>query len=215
MIMDPSRVLLLGEYATVAESGSETELGAREAEVRLFIEALWSQAGASGRRRFMEAVGERADAMPWVAVRTRTPSESSPDVAPPAIELLLDSEPMGDEGVAAHRLDMEDDAVRRVLEALRSWDTEELDRALTPSGWSLGETDESSPEANAGTDDAGINPEVDAESGSDGAGDEDPDGALVLPESVTAASEWWPWALAVGGLGAVGTALWLAFDGEE
>jgi len=214
MIIDPSRVLLLGEYATLAESGSETELGAREAEVRVFIEALWSAAGGGGRRRFMEAVGPRSSAMPWVAVKAREPGEGGEGLAPPAIELLMDTEPMGDEGVAAHHLDPESEAAELSIKALRAWDWEVLGRVLTPSGWRLEDIDEDSSEGTGGGEGEG-----EVEDGPEPAAD-DPDeqesgGALVFPESVTVTRQWWPWALAAGGIGIVGTALWLVVERKE
>ncbi len=207
MIIDPSRVLLLGEFATLAESGSETELGAREAEVRVFIEALWSAAGGGGRRRFMEAVGPSSSAMPWVAVKAREPGEGGEGLAPPAIELLMDTEPMGDEGVAAHQLDPESEAAERSLKALREWDWEVLGRVLTPSGWRLEDIEEDSSEGTGGDESEG-EVEVEVEDGHEPAADEpdeqEPGGSLVLPESVTVTRTWWPWAIAVGGVGVVG-----------
>ncbi len=225
MIIDPSRVLLLGEYATLAESGSETELGAREAEVRVFIEALWSAAGGGGRRRFMEAVGPRSSAMPWVAVKAREPGEGGEGLAPPAIELLMDSEPMGDEGVAAHLLDPETEAAELSLKALREWDWEVLGRVLTPSGWRLEIIDEDSPEGTASVGDEDAKNEGEGEGEGEVVDDPEPaannsdeqesGGALVFPESVTVTRQWWPWALAAGGIGIVGTALWLVVERKE
>ncbi len=214
MIIDPSRVLLLGEYATLAESGSETELGAREAEVRVFIEALWSAAGGGGRRRFMEAVGARSSAMPWVAVKAREPGEGGDGLAPPAIELLMDTESMGDEGVAAHLLDPETEAAELRLNALREWDWEVLGRVLTPSGWRLEDIDEDSSEGTGG-DEGEVEVEDGPEPAADEHGEQDPGGSLVLPESVTVTRTWWPWALAAGGIGIVGTALWLVVERKE
>jgi len=219
MIIDPSRVLLLGEYATLAESGSETELGAREAEVRVFIEALWSAAGAAGRRRFMEAVGAHASKMPWVAVRARGPGEDAESLAPPAIELLLDTAPMGDEGVAAHHLDAENEAAQRSLAAIRAWDWDVLEQVLTPSGWRLEDIDGLSPEVPAKVGDPDTkddsDPDPDPEPAAESAGEEESGGVLVFPESVTVTRTWWPWALAAGGIGVVGTALWLAVGHKE
>ena len=224
MIIDPSRVLLLGEYATLAESGSETELGAREAEVRVFLEALWSAAGAAGRRRFMEAVGAHASKMPWVAVGARGPDEDAESLAPPAAELLLDTTPMGDEGVAAHHLDAESEAAQRCLEAIRAWDWDLLDQVLTPSGWRLEDLDAVFAEVPAEVGDPDTKDDSDSGSGSDPEpapenageeGEEDSGGALVFPESVTVTRTWWPWALAAGGIGVVGTALWLAAGRKE
>jgi len=211
MIIDPSRVLLLGEYATLAESGSEAELGAREAEVRVFIEALWSAAGPGGRQRFMKSVAGQSSAMPWIAVRVPELIESAERGAPPVVELLLDTKPLGDEDIPEYHLEDHDEAAQRVLTAIRAWEWDVLHPILTPSGWRLEDIGEGSPEdSSAADDDAAIDPT--SEAGND---EEESGGALVFPGDVTATKPWWPWALAAGGIGVVGSFLWLTADRED
>ncbi len=208
MYVDPSRVALLVTYAELAESGSEAELEAREAEVRLFVESAWAAASAEGRRRFMDAAGEASGAMPWAAVMVPENADELDLRGPAALELILGQEDLGDEGVGSYRLDTEGDEGREALAALKAWDLAVLRVIAAPAGWQV--------EKIGGALAPGERPIDDVDDVDDGhvrdaddLADEEQDlsergSGGASPGASARRASWWPWAAVVGGLGVAG-----------
>jgi hypothetical protein len=68
MYIDPSRVDMLARYSARLAAATPEQLSALEGEVRLFIEALWTEASAEARARFLDAVRRVGPPMPWSAI---------------------------------------------------------------------------------------------------------------------------------------------------
>jgi len=213
MYVDPSRMALLAAYAELAESGSAAELGAREAEVRLFVESAWAAAPAEGRRRFMDAVGEASESMPWAAVMVLEDAEGRALRGPAALELVLGQEDLGDEGVESYRIDPESGEGREALAAIRAWDLAVIREIAAPAGWRVERLADPVPPNERpvdDVDDGGVDADSNDEESS-GAADEDQgpseggDGqSSAPPEESAPRAPWWPWAAVIGGLGVAG-----------
>jgi len=129
MYIDPSRVDMLARYSARLAAATPEQLGALEGEVRLFIEALWTEASAEARSRFLDAVRRVGPPMPWSALRV------APGGAPAALELILGQVDPDDEGVPSYRIDPKSEQGERALEALAAWDTQKLAALAAPGGW--------------------------------------------------------------------------------
>ncbi|MBK8266533.1 MAG: hypothetical protein IPK80_35060 [Nannocystis sp.] len=120
---------MLARYSARLAAATPEQLGALEGEVRLFIEALWTEASAEARSRFLDAVRRVGPPMPWSALRV------APGGAPAALELILGQVDPDDEGVPGYRIDPKSEQGERALEALAAWDTQKLTALATPGGW--------------------------------------------------------------------------------
>ena len=136
--VDPSRVQLALRYAELAERSPAEREPATE-DLKVFLAALWADATAAARNRYVVAAARPSVPPPWAAV-TRPPNPEELSVRGPAVvELLLGHGDPDDEGVPGYRLVAGDPDAEVVLAALREWDTEELARVAEPAGWRLGE----------------------------------------------------------------------------
>jgi hypothetical protein len=163
MYIDPSRVDMLARYSARLAAATPEQLGALEGEVRLFIEALWTEASAEARSRFLDAVRRVGPPMPWSAITAPPGARGGPSAAPAALELILGQADPDDEGVPAYRVDPKSDQGARALEALQAWDRATLGAIGAPAGWHLealdrpdvlrGEDDEIAPSAGASAPD--------------------------------------------------------------
>ena len=136
--VDPSRVQLALRYAELAERSPAEREPATE-DLKVFLAALWADATAAARNRYVVAAARPSVPPPWAAV-TRPPNPEELSVRGPAVvELLLGHGDPDDEGVPGYRLVAGDPHAEVVLAALREWDTEELARVAEPAGWRLGE----------------------------------------------------------------------------
>jgi hypothetical protein len=152
MYIDPSRVDMLARYSARLAAATPEQLGALEGEVRLFIEALWTEASAEARARFLDAVRRVGPPMPWSAITAPPGARGGPSAAPAALELILGQADPDDEGVPAYRVDPKSDQGARALEALQAWDRATMEAIGAPAGWHLEALDrESAPDGAAPT----------------------------------------------------------------
>ena len=210
MYVDPSRVLLLTEYARLAEEGAEAELSAREGEVRLFLEVLWAAASADGRQRYMDLMRGAESPSPWTAVTVPDGGQGGP----PALALILGQEDPGDEGVEAFRLEADSGHGAVVVAALNAWDWTVVEAVAKPSGWRLEALDdvERPDDELVGGD---VEDEDEREFGGPAAASAGEDVAEVSSELAPAAPTWWPWAAVAGGLGVAGVLALVARGSDD
>ena len=174
--VDPSRVQLALRYAELAERSPAEREPATE-DLKVFLAALWADATAAARNRYVVAAARPSVPPPWAAV-TRPPNPEELSVRGPAVvELLLGHGDPDDEGVPGYRLVAGDPHAEVVLAALREWDTEELARVAEPAGWRLGE-----PEG-AASEDAPADGVSESQSGSgQGKAENAPSGGVSEPQ---------------------------------
>ena len=210
MYVDPSRVLLLAEYARLAEEGAEAELAAREDEVRLFLEVLWAAASADGRQRYMDLMRGAESPSPWTAVTVPDGGQGGP----PALALILGQEDLGDVGVEAFRLEADSGHAAVVVAALNAWDRVVVEAVAKPSGWRLEALDdvERPDDELVGGD---VEDEVEREFGEPAEANAGEDIAEASSELAPAAPIWWPWAAVAGGLGVAGVLALVARGSDE
>ena len=205
MYVDPSRVLLLAEYARLAEEGAEAELAAREDAVRLFLEVLWAAASADGRQRYMDLMRGAESPSPWTAVTVPDGGQGGP----PALALILGQEDLGDEGVEAFRLEADSGHGAVVVAALNAWDRSVVEAVAKPSGWrlealdSVERPDEELEDADEGElgESVEVNPAEDI--------------VEAASEPTPAVPTWWLWAAVAGGLGVTGVLALVSGGSDE
>ncbi|MEZ4383388.1 MAG: hypothetical protein R3A79_18810 [Nannocystaceae bacterium] len=196
-------MLLLAEYARLAEEGAEAELAAREDEVRLFLEVLWAAASADGRQRYMDLMRGAESPSPWTAVTV-------PDGhgGPPAMALILGQEDPGGEGVEAFRLEADSGHGAVVVAALNAWDRSGMEAVAKPSGWRLEALDDvERPDELDDADEGELGELAEADAG-EGIGEASCDPAAAAPT-------WWPWAAVAGGLGVAGVLALVSRGSDE
>ena len=205
MYVDPSRVLLLAEYARLAEEGAEAELAAREDEVRLFLEVLWAAASADGRQRYMDLMRGAESPSPWTAVTVPDGGQGGP----PALALILGQEDPGDEGVEAFRLEADSGDGAVVVAALGAWDRSVVEAVAKPSGWRLEALDavERPDEELEDADEGEVGESVEVNPAEDI--------VEAASEPTPAAPTWWLWAAVAGGLGVTGVLALVSRGSDE
>jgi hypothetical protein len=122
MYIDPSRVDMLARYSARLAAATPEQLGALEGEVRLFIEALWTEASAEARSALPRRRPPRRPPHALVGHRAPPGARGGPSAAPAALELILGQADPDDEGVPAYRVDPKSEQGARALEALQAWD---------------------------------------------------------------------------------------------
>ena len=142
--VDPSRVQLALRYAELAERSPAEREPATE-DLKVFLAALWADATAAARNRYVVAAARPSVPPPWAAVARPSNLGELSMRGPAVVELLLGHGDPDDEGVPGYRLVAGDPDAEVVLAALREWDTEELARVAEPAGWRLGAASEDAP----------------------------------------------------------------------
>lgn len=110
MYVDPSRVQMAIRFARIA-AGSAVEREAATDDLRVFLDALWADATAEGRARYMTAAARVPGGLPWAAVMV--PDGPGPRIGddpvlsgPAVVELIVgqaDPRRRGGRGVSAQR----------------------------------------------------------------------------------------------------------------
>ena len=212
MYVDPSRVLLLAEYARLAEEGAEAELAAREDEVRLFLEVLWAAASADGRQRYMDRMRAAESPSPWTGVTVPDGGQGGP----PAMALILGQEEPGDEGVEAFRLEADSGNGAAVVVALDAWDRRVVEAVAKPSGWRLEALDlVERPDELDDMDEGELGELAGGELGKPADAGARGGAAEASSEPAPAAPTWWPWAAVAGGLGVAGVLALVSRGSDE
>ena len=209
MYVDPSRVQMAIRFARIA-AGSAVEREAATDDLRVFLDALWADATAEGRSRYMTAAARAPGGLPWAAVILPDGPGMAvggmPALAGPAVvELIVGQADPDDEGVAGFRLSDGDSRATRLIEALYSWDLAPVERAASGGGWRL-EAVEEPGELRV------------VRGGDDGQVDETAEVELPAADETTGWQRWMPWVKGVGlaaGAGAAVGVIGMALVGRK
>ena len=141
MYVDPSRVQMAIRFARIA-AGSAVEREGAVDDLRVFLDALWADATAEGRSRYMTAAARAPGGLPWAAVILPDGPGMAvggmPALAGPAVvELIVGQADPDDEGVAGYRLASGDPRAEAIVDALFGWDTPQIERTAASAGWRL------------------------------------------------------------------------------